>query len=96
MPIITVSSKGQIVIPKKIRKDLGIKPGQKVSLQVIDSQRIELLPLPENPIEAFCGIFKEGSSLTEALLKERREEFKREEAKVARFVRLTGLSKKRK
>lgn len=96
MPIITVSSKGQIVIPKKIRKDLGIKPGQKVSLQVIDSQRIELLPLPENPIEAFCGIFKKGSSLTGALLKERREEFKREEAKVARFVRLTGLSKKRK
>jgi len=96
MPIITISSKGQIVIPKKIRKDLGIKPGQKVSLQVINSQRIELLPLPENPIEAFCGIFKEGSSLTEALLRERKEEFKREEAKVARFVRLTGLSKKRK
>lgn len=96
MPIITISSKGQIVIPKKIRKDLGIKPGQKVSVRVIDSQRIELLPLPENPIEAFCGIFEEGSSLTEALLKERKEEFKREEAKVARFVRLTGLSKKRK
>jgi hypothetical protein len=57
---------------------------------------MELLPLPENPIDAFCGIFKEGPSLTEALLKDRKEEFESEKAKIARFIRPTGLFKERK
>ncbi len=40
----TVSTKYQVVIPKKVREELGIKPGQKV--HVIPSMgRIELIPL---------------------------------------------------
>jgi len=41
---VTVSSKYQVVIPRPIRKSLGIKPGQK--LQVIQYEgRIELIPI---------------------------------------------------
>lgn len=40
----TVSTKFQVVIPRKVREALGIKPGQKV--QVIPYEgRIELIPL---------------------------------------------------
>jgi AbrB family looped-hinge helix DNA binding protein len=40
----TVSTKYQVVIPKKVREELGIKPGQKV--HVIPYQgRIELVPV---------------------------------------------------
>jgi len=76
----TTSAKGQIVIPKKERERLGIKPKSKVLVEVVNDH-IEIRPLPKNPVEYFCGIFKEGSSLTEALLRERKEDLKREEKK---------------
>lgn len=51
---VTVSSKYQVVIPKKIRKSLGIRPGQKV--EAIQYQnRIELVPV--RPISEARGLF---------------------------------------
>lgn len=67
MNIVTTSAKGQVVIPKRERKQLGIKPGSKVIIEAVDDH-IEIRPAPEDPIEFFCGIYKEGSSLTHALL----------------------------
>jgi AbrB family looped-hinge helix DNA binding protein len=44
METVTVSPKYQVVIPAKVRRSLGIKPGQKV--QVIQYEgRIELIPV---------------------------------------------------
>jgi len=83
MAIIKTSPKGQILIPKEMRRKLGLKGGQKVSLKLIGDQKIELTPIPIEPVEAFCGIFQEGSSLTEALLKERKQELTHEESKIA-------------
>lgn len=94
MPVVTTSAKGQVVIPKKERDKIGIKPGSKVMVEAVGG-RIEIHPLPENPIDYFCGIFKEGTSLTKALLKERKEDLRREEEKATRLFRSSGLSKKR-
>lgn len=93
MSITTLSSKGQLVIPKEIRDALGIKPGQKVLFKMIKDHLVEIAPLPEDPVRHFCGIFKRGSSLTGALLKERREDRRREEKKPNRFLRASRVSK---
>lgn len=93
MPISTVSSKGQLVIPKEIRDKLGIKPKQKVLLKVVKGHAV-IEPLPDDPVEYFCGIFKEGASLTEALLKQRSEDKKREEKISSRLIRPSRISKR--
>lgn len=95
MAIVTTSPKGQVVIPKREREKTGITPGRKVLVEAV-GDHIEIRALPEDPVEHFCGIFGEGSSLTEALLRERKEDLKREEEKAARFVRPSGVSQKRK
>jgi AbrB family looped-hinge helix DNA binding protein len=78
MPTVIASSKGQIVIPKKEREKVGIKPGLRVVVQAV-GDHIEIRPLPENPVDYFCGIFKGGPSLTKRLLQDRREEMNRED-----------------
>jgi AbrB family looped-hinge helix DNA binding protein len=55
MITVTVSSRYQITIPKKIREELGIRPGQKLQVLAI-SGCIELMPI--EPIEKFRGILK--------------------------------------
>ena len=72
MSTVTTSATGKIVIPKREREMIGIKPGTKVIVEA-DDDHIEIRPLPDNPVEYFCGIFKEGTSLTKALMKERKK-----------------------
>ncbi len=43
MDTVTVSSKYQIVIPRNVRKSMGIKPGEKVQVMQYED-RIELIP----------------------------------------------------
>ena len=43
MPIVTVSPKYQVVIPKAIREALRLRPGQKMQVMEYEG-RIELLP----------------------------------------------------
>jgi AbrB family looped-hinge helix DNA binding protein len=51
----TISSKYQVVIPRKVRRALGIRPGQKV--QVIPYQgRVELIPI--QPIKRARGFLR--------------------------------------
>jgi AbrB family looped-hinge helix DNA binding protein len=56
METVTVSPKFQVVIPRRVRESLGIRPGQKV--QVISYEdRIELIPV--RPVREMRG-FLEG------------------------------------
>ena len=55
MESVTVSPKYQVVIPKGIRRRLGLRPGQKI--QAIEyNDRIELIPV--RPIREMRGYLK--------------------------------------
>lgn len=82
MQVVTASSRGQIVIPKEIRKQLNIVAGKKLSVKA-EGDQVLLTPLPDDPVDAFCGIFEEKSSLTRALAEHRKKDRHREEKKIA-------------
>lgn len=94
MPIVRTSAKGQVVIPKGIRRALGIKPGTRFQV-LAEDEKVVLFPVPEDPIEAACGMLQGGPSLTKALLQDRKEDLAREEKKFARFVRHARVPQQR-
>jgi AbrB family looped-hinge helix DNA binding protein len=54
MDTVTVSPKFQVVIPRRIREALGIRPGQKVQA-IRYGNRIELVPV--RPLAEARGLF---------------------------------------
>jgi AbrB family looped-hinge helix DNA binding protein len=54
MPVVTVSPKFQVVIPKEVREKLNLRPGQKVEAFALGN-RVELVPV--EPIRTFRGAF---------------------------------------
>jgi AbrB family looped-hinge helix DNA binding protein len=79
MPLVQISHKGHILIPKKIRDKYGVIQGGKVQL-IEGPDGILVKPAPADPIEAACGFIQGDFSLTADLLEERRKEKKRESA----------------
>lgn len=53
--VVTVSPKFQVVIPRKIRETLGLKPGQKIRA-ILYRDRIELIP--ERSLESMRGFLR--------------------------------------
>lgn len=82
MPIVSTSSRGQLVIPKEVRKRLKLLPGQKLLIK-IEGDHAVLRPLPDNPVDYYCGFFAGDTSLTEALMEERKKDGEREAEKAA-------------
>jgi AbrB family looped-hinge helix DNA binding protein len=79
--IVTVSSKGWVVIPSPVRKKIGLKPGMKVAVTEQEG-KVVLTPQHKDPVDRLYGALARGESLTEALLAERGEEKNREKAKI--------------
>lgn len=78
MEITVVTTKGQIVIPAKIRARHGIKKGIKIA--VTEKQgKIILQPINSEFFEKMAGILSSGPSLSKELLKERKRECLKEE-----------------
>ena len=66
MPITTISQKGQIVIPKELRRRHGMPPGSKVLVIELDDH-VAVMPLPEGPIKASRGMLKTEKSVGQVL-----------------------------
>ena len=57
MPEAKVSSKNQIVIPREVRQQLGLKPGDKIVLALHGDTAI-MIRKPKKYPEALAGILK--------------------------------------
>ena len=66
-----VTSKGQVVIPARLRKRLGIREGTPVSF-VEDQGRLILQPMTKEFIQSLRGKLKAKPSALQFMLKERR------------------------
>lgn len=95
MPSVKTSAEGQLVIPAKVRKKLGIKPGQKVNLALLGDKAV-ITPLPSDPIRALRGIAKAKPSMAKALVRERKQQLKRDKKNVLdSFAVLTSIQDER-
>ena len=79
--ILKISKKGWVVIPAELRKKYHLTPGTKVVI-VDYGGVLAIIPAMKDPVKQGYGMQKGGPSLTDALLKERAADRKREEAKI--------------
>lgn len=80
-----ISSKGQIVIPKQVRDQLGLKPGDTVRLEVLEGKRALIQPAVKPPEEVFV---KARDEIVEAALKEAK---KIDEEKIKMLLESLGV-----
>lgn len=80
MTTTVVTTKGQIVIPSKIRRRFNIKQGTKLYI-VEKGGQIVLQPLTADYFEKMAGILTTKGKLTKAILEERAKEKEREDKK---------------
>jgi len=68
-----VSARGQITIPKEVRKDLGLRPGDEIEFVKQNGHFVLRKRLTENPFEKWYGYLKhlEGQD-PDALVEEMR------------------------
>ena len=74
-----VTSKGQLVVPSRLRRKYGIKPGTKVCF-IERGNEIVFQPVTTEYIRSVCGMLKSETSVTQELLKDRGRDKEREEA----------------
>jgi AbrB family looped-hinge helix DNA binding protein len=71
--VVTMSSKGQLVIPAEVRAALDILPGTRISISV-ENKRIILQPVSDQLVDELRGILAGGPSLSDELQRERRSD----------------------
>ena len=72
MNSVTVTTRGRIVIPARLRRKLGIKPGTKVCF-IEHGKNILFQPVTKEYVRSVCGMLKDTTSATAELLIERKK-----------------------
>lgn len=73
-----VTSKGQLVVPARLRRKYGIKAGTRVRFVERDRE-IVLQPVTREYIRSVCGMLAQFGPATDELMKERTRDRQREE-----------------
>ena len=83
MPRATISSKGQVVIPKEVRDRLNLKAGTEVNIEVHGESLVMKRSVSDLPDwRSMRGMFKGGPDLLKDLEDEHAAELARDDAKV--------------
>jgi len=69
----TVTTKGQLVIPSKLRRKYSIRKGTKVAF-LEEGERLVLQPLTPEYLRSLRGSLGDGPSALKTLLEERKRE----------------------
>jgi len=77
----TITSKGQIVVPARLRRRYGLKPGTKVYFIERDKE-IVFQPVTKEYLKNVHGMLTSETSATKELLRERAKDREHEEAKL--------------
>lgn len=72
-----ITSKGQMVVPSRLRRKYGIRPGTRVRF-VERGNEILFQPVTREYIRTVCGMLHSDTSATRELLKERAKDKERE------------------
>ena len=76
-----LTTKGQLLIPKRIRNKYGIKSGVKVIFEDTEGG-VVIKPMNENYFKSFRGILKSSGNLKEEIREMKEEEKKLEDRKL--------------
>jgi antitoxin PrlF len=82
-----VGAKGQVVLPKELRDDLGIEPGDEVTFDKGDGEiRVRKARSKAEIVDSLFGALAgPGKPLTELLVESRRRDREREDRKFGYF-----------
>lgn len=72
----TVTVKGQIVIPSRLRRKYGIKKGTRICFYDRDGE-IGMIPVTEDSIDANVGFLETKGKLLQALRREKQSELEK-------------------
>jgi AbrB family looped-hinge helix DNA binding protein len=53
-----VTAKGQITLRKEVLEHLGIRPGDRVEVELLPSGRMQIRPRPKNPVSSVFGLLQ--------------------------------------
>lgn len=91
--MISMSSKGQIVIPAQLRKKLGLTAKTRIHVSELDG-RIILQPITREQINRVRGMLK-GAGLSEALREDRAWERANDERRFAKWDKTASSTRRR-
>jgi AbrB family looped-hinge helix DNA binding protein len=81
-----LTTKGQLLIPKRIRNKYGIKSGVKIIFEETPAGLI-IKPMNAAYFESFAGLLRDSLPSTTEYLKIKKEEMKLEEEKIPRVLK---------
>ena len=87
-----LTSKGQLLIPKRLRNKYGIKSGIKVAFEET-SHGLIIKPMDEHYFESLAGLLKDSLPSTAEFMKMKQEEKKLEDQKINRLFPAKKRSK---
>ncbi len=59
---LTVTTKGQVTLRKEVLQHLGVRPSDKLSVDLLNDHRIQLQPKPGKPASTIFGMLERSNS----------------------------------